>query len=113
MHHGGFSFFFNDTATTEIYTLSLHDALPICADLPDHDPHQREREPDDHRDRVGDRRRRGGVLRLLDSTAHNRTSVPQMSSLSPSLCRKMTSIISLLDPRSSKHHRSATQGPMT
>src|SRR5689334_9254084 len=27
------SFFFNDTATTEIYTLSLHDALPISADL--------------------------------------------------------------------------------
>src|SRR5260221_156633 len=31
-------FFFNDTATTEIYTLSLHDALPICrtgrADFP-------------------------------------------------------------------------------
>src|SRR3712207_9232657 len=29
---GGWSvcFFFNDTATTEIYTLSLHDALPIC-----------------------------------------------------------------------------------
>src|SRR3982751_7126041 len=26
-------FFFNDTATTEIYTLSLHDALPICEDL--------------------------------------------------------------------------------
>src|SRR3989442_10841882 len=25
-------FFFNDTATTEIYTLSLHDALPICGD---------------------------------------------------------------------------------
>src|SRR6266404_3861030 len=25
-----FCFFFNDTATTEIYTLSLHDALPIC-----------------------------------------------------------------------------------
>src|SRR5256884_5946047 len=24
-------FFFNDTATTEIYTLSLHDALPICS----------------------------------------------------------------------------------
>src|SRR2546426_5055324 len=28
-------FFFNDTATTEIYTLSLHDALPICLH---HDP---------------------------------------------------------------------------
>src|SRR5258705_9508459 len=28
-----FFFFFNDTATTEIYTLSLHDALPICAEF--------------------------------------------------------------------------------
>src|SRR5438093_13779674 len=31
-HHSSvifFFFFFNDTATTEIYTLSLHDALPI------------------------------------------------------------------------------------
>src|SRR5262245_63783295 len=27
-------FFFNDTATTEIYTLSLHDALPISWALP-------------------------------------------------------------------------------
>src|SRR2546428_2289280 len=27
----GFFFFFNDTATTEIYTLSLHDALPISS----------------------------------------------------------------------------------
>src|SRR3712207_8063886 len=35
-----FFFFFNDTATTEIYTLSLHDALPILfivVDLPDPD----------------------------------------------------------------------------
>src|SRR5438876_9590604 len=28
-----FFFFFNDTATTEIYTLSLHDALPIFGNL--------------------------------------------------------------------------------
>src|SRR5438270_11350090 len=28
-----FFFFFNDTATTEIYTLSLHDALPISYDV--------------------------------------------------------------------------------
>src|SRR5256885_17023065 len=28
-----FFFFFNDTATTEIYTLSLHDALPISQQL--------------------------------------------------------------------------------
>src|SRR5256885_14891523 len=35
LYHVGFLpsifFFFNDTATTEIYTLSLHDALPICS----------------------------------------------------------------------------------
>src|SRR6267154_2638888 len=29
-HSAAFFFFFNDTATTEIYTLSLHDALPIA-----------------------------------------------------------------------------------
>src|SRR2546430_3938032 len=29
-----FFFFFNDTATTEIYTLSLHDALPIYLQAP-------------------------------------------------------------------------------
>src|SRR6266704_6433353 len=28
-----FFFFFNDTATTEIYTLSLHDALPISGGI--------------------------------------------------------------------------------
>src|SRR3712207_8292442 len=28
-------FFFNDTATTEIYTLSLHDALPIFEEVPE------------------------------------------------------------------------------
>src|SRR5258707_11586925 len=29
--YNSFFFFFNDTATTEIYTLSLHDALPISS----------------------------------------------------------------------------------
>src|SRR5256885_6205284 len=32
-----FFFFFNDTATTEIYTLSLHDALPICSEFSQND----------------------------------------------------------------------------
>src|ERR1022692_2941748 len=43
-------FFFNDTATPEIYTLSLHDALPICA----RGLRRRSRAsspPNDHRDR--------------------------------------------------------------
>src|SRR5688572_33503300 len=31
LYHVFVFFFFNDTATTEIYTLSLHDALPISA----------------------------------------------------------------------------------
>src|SRR3712207_7374652 len=35
-------FFFNDTATTEIYTLSLHDALPISAAMALADPGDRE-----------------------------------------------------------------------
>src|SRR2546430_6568529 len=34
-HRNFHFFFFNDTATTEIYTLSLHDALPISSAIPD------------------------------------------------------------------------------
>src|SRR5256885_2772272 len=45
-------FFFNDTATTEIYTLSLHDALPIYG------------AGSDHAER-GQRRRANGLLALL------------------------------------------------
>src|SRR5690606_41632444 len=36
-HHFFSFFFFNDTATTEIYTLSLHDALPISVHRGDPD----------------------------------------------------------------------------
>src|SRR2546426_1037371 len=47
-----FFFFFNDTATTEIYTLSLHDALPILQEqrtVGDLDSHLgARREADDH-----------------------------------------------------------------
>src|SRR6266850_7726060 len=53
-----FVFFFNDTATTEIYTLSLHDALPI----PDH-PRLH------HRVRAADPDRRPGVLRSEEHTS--------------------------------------------
>src|SRR5690242_21122719 len=48
-----FFFFFNDTATTEIYTLSLHDALPIWG-CPSGKAPDRARAP---RGRSGDRRR--------------------------------------------------------
>src|SRR2546427_3707510 len=46
------SFFFNDTATTEIYTLSLHDALPIYPDEGHH--RQPGPVPELHADDLGD-----------------------------------------------------------
>src|SRR3712207_7185329 len=51
-----FFFFFNDTATTEIYTLSLHDALPISA--------RTRRRVRGHRALPHRRRCRGGNLKL-------------------------------------------------
>src|SRR3712207_7726211 len=66
-------FFFNDTATTEIYTLSLHDALPICLQAQEQRPeevvqggeppeehpehraqHDADAEPDPQADRTGE-----------------------------------------------------------
>src|SRR3712207_8639843 len=83
--------FFNDTATTEIYTLSLHDALPILADRrgvePAGDdrpellvragdaaaaPAERERRPDD--------RRQPDLLRRRRSEEH--TSEPSHANIS-------------------------------
>src|SRR3712207_7765975 len=57
----GSGFFFNDTATTEIYTLSLHDALPISPD-----DHASSGDPV-HRRRVGRLRGRGELA--LDQRA--------------------------------------------
>src|SRR5207344_3530509 len=53
-------FFFNDTATTEIYTLSLHDALPISQTCRNHSgcqpvPRKRLRRDLDGRDRKSTR----------------------------------------------------------
>src|SRR2546422_1567894 len=50
-------FFFNDTATTEIYTLSLHDALPISARGPGRDLEQGVRHTGHGRDHDHLRRR--------------------------------------------------------
>src|SRR5260370_19025047 len=48
-------FFFNDTATTEIYTLSLHDALPIWAGGGAHAQRPRHRDRSAHRGGLLDR----------------------------------------------------------
>src|SRR5687768_17921042 len=50
--HSYFFFFFNDTATTEIYTLSLHDALPILGVEIDLDADAREHRGDGLADRL-------------------------------------------------------------
>src|SRR3712207_6924011 len=52
-------FFFNDTATTEIYTLSLHDALPICG-MPAPIFHRQSSVPD-----LGALAQRAGVKHLM------------------------------------------------
>src|SRR5438034_5888243 len=57
-HHETTSFFFIDPATTEIYTLSLHDALPICRRHRDHEHHAhggRGADPRDRQDRKSTR----------------------------------------------------------
>src|SRR5256885_17060833 len=65
-----FFFFFNDTATTEIYTLSLHDALPISPDhahqrvSPDADRAQGAQVPGDGNGEVLLRGRLAGARRL-------------------------------------------------
>src|SRR3989442_7611469 len=51
-----FFFFFNDTATTEIYTLSLHDALPICAHRSVAAPNARDRAASSKREQAAHRR---------------------------------------------------------
>src|ERR1041384_1868230 len=69
------SVFFNDTATTEIYTLSLHDALPICR------PRGRRVQP-----RRGCRRGRGCPLRL-QSESRSEEHTSELQSLAYLLCR--------------------------
>src|SRR3989442_10647259 len=67
-------FFFNDTATTEIYTLSLHDALPILS--VDHDgPGHRNRIAERYRERL-----RGSPAFLHQSGGEDRKSTRLNSS---------------------------------
>src|SRR2546430_4729594 len=78
-----FFFFFNDTATTEIYTLSLHDALPICADAADGVAALR-RQPGRSRD-VCRRRARPGIGRRSRERSEEHTS--ELQSQSNLVCR--------------------------
>src|SRR3712207_8452612 len=85
-------FFFNDTATTEIYPLSLHDALPICAGgedvhRPDHvvlvgKPRGRRERVDDH-PRVDHR----VDLRGADDPLRSEEHTPELQSRQYLVCR--------------------------
>src|SRR3712207_6980923 len=70
-------FFFNDTATTEIYTLSLHDALPISVGL--RAPHADEAEVAVHR-----------PLLLVDARAQERPGALLGAALAARVDRKST-----------------------
>src|SRR2546425_5105127 len=79
-----FFFFFNDTATTEIYTLSLHDALPISPERDD-GAHARERLDFgiEMRQAVGDLFGRRLVVRRRRSEEHT----SELQSLAYLVCR--------------------------
>src|SRR3712207_7150118 len=80
-----FFFFFNDTATTEIYTLSLHDALPIFyshwfRDVPNHHRHTKQTKV--RQDKHTHKRscRHYGLKNLLFSSCKDRKSTRLNSS---------------------------------
>src|SRR5260370_22575462 len=65
---GFFLFFFNDTATTEIYTLSLHDALPIWSVVQTWRLEQRAESPTEGREAVAGVEE--GVVRERKESVH-------------------------------------------
>src|SRR3712207_9236430 len=62
-------FFFNDTATTEIYTLSLHDALPISANCP---PKRKPTGKSRRKARLPRRKRHDAPIPLLSKDGYGR-----------------------------------------
>src|SRR3712207_7685680 len=71
-------FFFNDTATTEIYTLSLHDALPISGRAPQY---------------------RARLARLAQARGHGRLSADGITGLKSPCGRRPEEHTSELQPR--------------
>src|SRR2546425_8081734 len=101
-----FFFFFNDTATTEIYTLSLHDALPISGGrrvLPEGRPGAR-RAPVEH---VG----AGGSRPGADRRARSR--VPQRSEEHTSELQSLAYLVCRLLLEKKKTTESRTSGRAT
>src|SRR6266702_8761567 len=78
-----FFFFFNDTATTEIYTLSLHDALPICrcaprpSPLPNWGPGTRTSRSEEHTSELQSRGHLVCRLLLEKKKTNQKTRIPR------------------------------------
>src|SRR3712207_7613198 len=90
MTDGMRSFFFNDTATTEIYTLSLHDALPIWLAL--HEVHHQVRRAADRHAAVQQARDVGMVERgqdaaLFQEAARSEEHTSELQSRQYLVCR--------------------------
>src|SRR3712207_7603136 len=93
-------FFFNDTATTEIYTLSLHDALPISTHGGIHPP--------DALGRCGGGRGSTGILRRsLGSPPHTRRA-PRSEEHTSELQSRQYLVCRLLLEKKKKSYSSCT-----
>src|SRR2546425_6281782 len=77
-----FFFFFNDTATTEIYTLSLHDALPISP-APNDEPDYRGRDEKCNRESHGD----PGLRLAPEAERRSEEHTSELQSLAYLVCR--------------------------
>src|SRR2546425_6683379 len=101
-------FFFNDTATTEIYTLSLHDALPICArdtGTHAHDGNKTESRKTIQEDRQSGNRRLGSRPAPARRRAGRRRSeehTSELQSLAYLVCRLL---LEKKKKNNSKHHK--------
>src|SRR3989449_4657962 len=98
-------FFFNDTATTEIYTLSLHDALPIWHRVPL--PVVRRGNPDRRRpERAGhrpsSRHRHRAAAHLTDDVWRSEEHTSELQSRLHLVCRL------LLEKKKTRYRRAAT-----
>src|SRR2546430_11400708 len=101
-----FVFFFNDTATTEIYTLSLHDALPIFTWSVDVAGHHRARAEVGALDSAGDEPERD--QRQDRKSTRLNSSHSQISYAVFCLKKKTATRPALRSRRESQSHPSAT-----
>src|SRR2546430_9772071 len=101
-----FFFFFNDPATTEIYTLSLHDALPIYPDSADgrHDvggiPDEEEPRPEPLRHAARLNRQHRDLLPVRQGGDRSEEHTSELQSQSNLVCRLL-----LEKKKRHEHHR--------